>query len=59
MYTGTHAMKSGATRLAVVWAWLFALTVVLGLIAGNAAIAMTGRSIPTRIRLSCMELKRF
>ena len=43
MYTGTHAMKSGATRLAVVWAWLFALTVVLGLIAGNAAIAHDGK----------------
>ena len=36
-------MKSGATRLAVGWALLFALTVVLGLIAGNAAIAHDGK----------------
>ena len=43
MYTGTHAMKSDAVRLAVVRAWLFAVTVVLGLIAGNAAIAHDGK----------------
>ena len=43
MQTGTHAMKSDATRLAVVRAWLFAVTVVSGLIAGNAAIAHDGK----------------
>ena len=43
MQTGTHVMKSDATRLAVVWAWLFAVTVVSGLIAGNAAIAHDGK----------------
>ena len=32
-------MKSDATRLAVVCAWLFAVTVVSGLIASSAAIA--------------------
>ena len=32
-------MKSDATSLIVVWAWLFAVTAVLGLIAGGAAIA--------------------
>ena len=36
-------MKSDATRLAVVRAWLFAVTVVSGLIAGNAAIAHDGK----------------
>ena len=36
-------MRSDATRLAVVWAWLFAVTVVSGLIAGNAAIAHDGK----------------
>ena len=34
---------SDATRLAVVRAWLFAVTVVSGLIAGNAAIAHDGK----------------
>ena len=43
MYTGTHAMKSNATRLAFVRAWLYAATVVSGLIAGNAAIAHDGK----------------
>ena len=43
MYTGAHAMKSDATRLAVVRAWLFAVKVVSGLIAGNAAIADDGK----------------
>ena len=43
MYNGTHAMKSDATRLAVVRAWLFAVTVVSGLIPGNAAIAHDGK----------------
>ena len=43
MCTGAHAMKSDATRLAVVRAWLFAVTVVSGLIAGNAAIAHHGK----------------
>ena len=43
MYTGTHAMKSDATRRAVVRAWLFTVTVVSGLIAGNAAIAHDGK----------------
>ena len=43
MYTGTHALKSDAKRLAVVRAWLFAVTVVSGLIAGNAAIAHDGK----------------
>ena len=43
MYTGTHAIKSDATRFAVVRAWLFAITVVLGLIAGKAAIAHDGK----------------
>ena len=36
-------MKGDATRLAVVRAWLFAVTVVSGLIAGNAAIAHDGK----------------
>ena len=36
-------MKSVATRLAVVRARLFAVTVVSGLIAGNAAIAHDGK----------------
>ena len=36
-------MRSDATRLAVVRAWLFAVTVVSGLIAGNAAIAHDGK----------------
>ena len=36
-------MKSDATRRAVVRAWLFAVTVVSGLIAGNAAIAHDGK----------------
>ena len=36
-------MKSDATRLAVVRAWLFAVTVVSGLITGNAAIAHDGK----------------
>ena len=39
MQTGTHAMTSYATRLAVVWTWLFAVKVVSGLIASSAAIA--------------------
>ena len=43
MYTGTLAIKSDATRLAVVRAWLFAVTVVSGLIASNAAIAHDGK----------------
>ncbi len=42
MYTGTHAMKSDATKLAVVRAWLFAEAVVSGLITGNTAIADDG-----------------
>ena len=37
-------MTSDATRLAVVRAWLFAVTVVLGLIAGNAAIVHDGKN---------------
>ena len=36
-------MKSDATRRAVVRAWLFTVTVVSGLIAGNAAIAHDGK----------------
>ena len=36
-------MKSDVTRLAVVRAWLFAVTVVSELIAGNAAIAHDGK----------------
>ena len=36
-------MKSDAKRLAVVRAWLFAVTVVSGLIARNAAIAHDGK----------------
>ena len=36
-------MKSDATRRAVVRAWLFAVTAVSGLIAGNAAIAHDGK----------------
>ena len=36
-------MKGDATRRAVVRAWLFAVTVVSGLIAGNAAIAHDGK----------------
>ena len=36
-------MKSDATRRAVVREWLFAVTVVSGLIAGNAAIAHDGK----------------
>ena len=36
-------MKSDATRRAVVPAWLFAVTGVSGLIAGNAAIAHDGK----------------
>ena len=36
-------MKSDATRLAVVRAWLFAVTAVSGLIAGNAGIAHDGK----------------
>ena len=36
-------MKSDAKRLAVVRAWLFAVTVVSALIAGNAAIAHDGK----------------
>ena len=36
-------MKIDAKRLAVVRAWLFAVTVVSGLIAGNAAIAHDGK----------------
>ena len=36
-------MKSDATRLAVVRAWLCAVTGVSGLIAGNAAIAYDGK----------------
>ena len=43
MQTGTHAMKSDATRLAVVRAWLVAVTFVSGLIAGNAAITHDGK----------------
>ena len=43
MYAGTHALKSDAKRLAVVRAWLFAVTDVSGLIAGNAAIAHDGK----------------
>ena len=43
MYAGTHALKSDAKRLAVVRAWLFAVTVVSGLIARNAAIAHDGK----------------
>ena len=43
MQTGTHVMKSDATRLVVVRAWLFAATVVSGLIAGSAAIAHDGK----------------
>ena len=43
MQTGTHAMKSDATRLTLVRAWLFSVTVVSGLIAGNAAIAHGGK----------------
>ena len=43
MYAGTYAMKSDAKRLAVVRAWLFAITVMLGLIAGNVAIAHDGK----------------
>ena len=43
MYTGTLVMKSDATRLAVVRAWMFAVTDVSGLIAGNAAIAHDGK----------------
>ena len=39
-------MKSDAKRLAVVRAWLFAVTVVSGLIAGNAAIAHYGNKHP-------------
>ena len=42
MQTGTHVMKSDATRLDVVRAWLFAVAVVSGLIAGSAAIAHDG-----------------
>ena len=36
-------MKSDAKRLVVVRAWLFAVTVVSALIAGNAAIAHDGK----------------
>ena len=36
-------MKSDATRRAVVRAWLFAVTVLSGLIAGSAAIAHDGK----------------
>ena len=36
-------MKSDATKLAVVWERLFAVTVVSGLIAGNATIAHDGK----------------
>ena len=36
-------MKSDATRLAVDRSWLFAVTVVSGLIAGNATIAYDGK----------------
>ena len=43
MYTGTLAMKSDATIVAVVRTWLFAVTVVSGLIAGDTAIAHDGK----------------
>ena len=43
MQTGTHAIKSDATRPAVFSAWWFAVVVVSGLIAGNAAIAHDGK----------------
>ena len=43
MYTGTHAMKSDATIVAVVRTWLFAVTAVSGLIVGSAAFAHDGK----------------
>ena len=43
MQTGTHAIKSDAKALVVARAWLFAVTVVSGLIAGSAAIAHDGK----------------
>ena len=43
MYTGTLAMKSDATIVAVVRTWLFAVTAVSGLIVGSAVFAHDGK----------------
>ena len=52
-------MKSDAKRLAVVRAWLFAVTVVSALIAGNAAIAHDGKKHIEENPHVLLELKRF
>ena len=52
-------MKSYATRIIVARAWLLAVTVVSGLIAGSAAIAHDGKKHTDENPHACMELKRF
>ena len=59
MQIGTDLMEFDASRIAVVRAWLFALTAVSGFIAGSAVIAHMGSSLRSGIRTSFMEPMRF